>query len=74
MITLFDATRPVKPSRRFGAGLLAYVPHVQHAYEPTEADWAGLREIEARRDAANRRIDCRASEAAAHARYENGWL
>jgi hypothetical protein len=77
MITIFDATRPVKPSRnarRFGAGLLAYVPTVTHSYEPTDAEMSWLREDSARREASNRRMERLADEAAAARRYEAGYV
>lgn len=72
MITLFDATRPVKTSRRFGAGLLRSLPTYRANFTAEDDAWRIA--DNARRDAANRRLDRMAAEAEAHARYENGWL
>jgi hypothetical protein len=72
MTILFDATRPVKTTRRFGAGLLRSLPTYRTTVSAADEAW--LIADNARRDAANRKLDRRASEAEAHARYENGWL
>ena len=63
MITIFDATRPVKSARRFGAGLLAARPTYERTW--TEADEAWLIEDNARREAESRMIDRSYAESAA---------
>ncbi len=71
MTTIFDATRPVKTTRRFGAGILRSLPTYTRTH--SEADEAWLLADNARRDAANRRLDGLADEAAAARRYEAGY-
>lgn len=54
MTILYPASSNVKTSRnarRFGSGLLPYVPHVTRSFEPTDADLAWVREQEAIRSA-----------------------
>jgi hypothetical protein len=65
MTTLFDATRPVKTTRRFAAGLVATRP--TYRADHTAADEAWLAEDNARREAAarDRHYDAAADEARA---------
>ena len=70
MTILFDARCPVKPARRFGAGILATRPTYRAPY--TSADLAWLAADNARRDAENRHYDAMADEAAALDRLERG--
>ena len=63
MTMIFDATCPVKSTRRFGAGLLATLPTYRVDY--TAADEAWLIEDNARREAFDRLTDRRYTESAA---------
>jgi hypothetical protein len=49
MTILFDATRPVKSTRRFGAGILASAPHY-HVSDHSVSDEAWLAEDNTRRE------------------------
>ena len=79
MTTLYDCTAKVKPARRFGQGLLAYIP--QHTFSPyTAAEEAEAREMFAREEQSGldaqrierRRIQIQAAESAFMGFYENG--
>jgi hypothetical protein len=76
MTILYDATRPVKPTRRFGAGLLAYAPNHRNPY--TVADEAEYLQDLADRDQAVRDFDQHLEERAlmslARDRAERGLL
>jgi hypothetical protein len=63
MTILYDATRPVKTTRRFGAGILATYPTYRVDYSAADAAW--LAADNARREAENRMFDRMAREAAA---------
>ena len=69
MTILFDARRPVKTSRRFGSGLLAWTPTSRAPY-PTHDDAAWWAAESARLE--NARLDRLAEEAAAIDRHERG--
>ena len=60
MVTLYDATRPVKTSRRFGAGLLRSLPTYRQTVSAADEAW--LCEDNARRER-------EAAEAAAYDRF-----
>ena len=63
MTILFDATRPVKSTRLFGAGLLRSLPTYRVSYMADDEAW--LIEDNARREAESRRIDRLYGESAA---------
>lgn len=71
MTILFDARRPVKSARRFGAGLLASVP-TEPAPFPSFDDAAWWAYESARAEDA--RLDRQAAEAEATARHEMGLM
>lgn len=60
MLTIFDATRPVKTSRRFAAGLLRSLPTYQTAVSAADEQWLV---------SDNARIEREAAEAAAYDRF-----
>lgn len=70
MTTLFNSAAPVKPARKFAAGVLASRPAYSAPY--TAADLAWLVEDDARREAADREFDRLAAESAFMDRYEAG--
>lgn len=70
MTILFDAAAPVKPARRFGAGLLATYPTHRVDYSADDAAWWA--EESARLDALDRHADRLAAESHATDRLSRG--
>jgi len=68
MTTLYHSAAPVKPARRFGAGLLASRPAYRAPY--TASDLAWLAADDARRE--DEHFDRMAEESAALGRMESG--
>jgi hypothetical protein len=67
---LYDCTRPVKPARTFGLGILAARPHAFTVFSPADEAW--LVQDNARRTELDHEVDAMFAESEAIARLEAG--